>query len=177
MVHLICVYYEHYALTYGITIKLKDLIHVQFTEVYIMLACTLSNNKTLTVSQMMHTFMSCRSENLPGITMVWLHPCRRRTIGDILEIGDELTTPVSGLAVRFPFTLTSHLPPPSIKEIQALPVYLMWSKSTIKTTPKFLLCVPNLQVTRLEVSWWEAQTLFKEGNSQGTLTAEDDPQG
>ena len=29
----------------------------------------------------------------------------------------------------------------------------------------------------MEVSWQEAQTLFKEGNSQGTLTAEDDPQG
>ena len=28
-----------------------------------------------------------------------------------------------------------------------------------------------------EVSWQEAQTLFKEGNSQGTPTAEDDPQG
>ena len=28
-----------------------------------------------------------------------------------------------------------------------------------------------------EVSWQEAQTLFKEGNSQGNPTAEDDPQG
>ena len=28
-----------------------------------------------------------------------------------------------------------------------------------------------------EVSWQEAQTLFKEGNSQGTSTAEDNPQG
>ena len=30
------------------------------------------------------------------------------------------------------------------------------------------------EVRRLEVSWREAQTLFKKGNSQGTPTAEDD---
>ena len=28
---------------------------------------------------------------------------------------------------------------------------------------------------RPDMSWWEAQTLFKEGNSQGASTAEDDP--
>ena len=33
------------------------------------------------------------------------------------------------------------------------------------------------KVTRLEVSVWEVQTLFKEGSPQGTPTAEDDPQG
>ena len=41
-------------------------------------------------------------------------------------------------------------------------------------TPLFIQAV---EVTRPEVSWREAQTLFKEGSSQGTPTAEDDPQG
>ena len=40
-------------------------------------------------------------------------------------------------------------------------------------TPLF---VQGAEVTRPEVSWREPQTLFKECNSQGTPTAEDDPQ-
>ena len=39
------------------------------------------------------------------------------------------------------------------------------------------LFVQGVEVTRPEVSWQEAQTLFMEGSSQGTPTAEDDPQG
>ena len=37
--------------------------------------------------------------------------------------------------------------------------------------------VQGEEVTGPEVSWQEAQILFKESNSQGTPTAEDDPQG
>ena len=37
--------------------------------------------------------------------------------------------------------------------------------------------VQGADVMRPEVSWREAQTLFKEDNSQGTPTAEDDLQG
>jgi len=39
---------------------------------------------------------------------VWLHPCCSRTIGDIVEIGELLTDPVSALVVKLPLTRTSH---------------------------------------------------------------------
>ena len=41
-------------------------------------------------------------------------------------------------------------------------------------TPLF---IRGAEVMRPEMSWWEVQTLFEEGNSQDTTTAEDDPQG
>ena len=38
--------------------------------------------------------------------------------------GEVLILPLSDLGESIPLTLTSHLPPPLFREIQALPVYL-----------------------------------------------------
>ena len=53
---------------------------------------------------------SSRTKKLPGIRIVWLHPYCSRTIGDVEDIGERLTAPVSCLTVRVPFTLSSQSP-------------------------------------------------------------------
>ena len=58
----------------------------------------------------------CTFTNIPGIRIVWLHPCSSRTTGDIAETGELLTDPVSVLVVRVPFTRSCQLPPPATRE-------------------------------------------------------------
>ena len=54
--------------------------------------------------------------SIPGIRIVWLHPCSSRTTGDIAETGELLTDPVSVLVVRVPFTRSCQLPLPATRE-------------------------------------------------------------
>ena len=61
---------------------------------------------------------------LPGISTVWLQPYCSRTTGGIVEMGDVLIKPLSVLRVRFPLTLTSQDPPPTLKLIQQQLEYL-----------------------------------------------------
>ena len=64
---------------------------------------------------------------------MWLHPYCSRTIGDVEEIGEWLTEPVSFLAVRMPLTLSSHAR--SITSTSAWIQQQPWNLKSVITEP------------------------------------------
>lgn len=62
---------------------------------------------------------------IPGIWIVISQFCWTRTIGEMLDTGDVLIRPVSGLVVRLIRTLRLQDPPPDLREIQQQLAYLL----------------------------------------------------
>ena len=60
------------------------------------------------------------------------HPWFTTYMGEVAEIGEELMPPVSRRATRLTVVPRAQLPPPTISEIQALPVKL-WSGRKINS--------------------------------------------
>ena len=55
---------------------------------------------------------------IPGIWIVMSQFCWMRTIGEMLDAGDVLIRPVSGLGARLMRTHRLQYPPPRCREIQ-----------------------------------------------------------
>ena len=101
---------------------------------------------------------------------MWLHPCCSRTIGDIAEIGELLTDPVSALVVRVPLTRISQepsAPTASVLIQQQLPylkskreIYFTSMQASVYMIEKcnnsrsFKICYSSSTICVGSLSWW-----------------------